>query len=376
MGGEREYRLRSGDKRRVNSERHRPSFEPEVGKRSGVDDFRVELYGIGKQTLGQARAGCHDSRDVESYVSQARAAMERLAAGNASADAHVSVASAREFVRLVDEAKKSFANGRRSPGEIEALTGSIAAVTSEAAPHLARAFTPSAQAGVRIPGMRNRAFDQEAAIWSTVDESPSALAERVTSGPCEPLPFRDRIQASFGKHDISGTRAYIGGAAGAAARKLGARAFARGDAIAFADGAVDLFTAAHEAAHVVQQRAGVALKSELDEPGDEFEQHADAVAEAVVRGEHAAPILDRMANTGATAAMRAPAVQRNTGHSTGGGSVPFGHPSYKTKVEFGSGSITGAVTLTLETDPPRFRLRKTISARSRTARRSTSETSR
>jgi hypothetical protein len=53
----------------------------------------------------------------------------------------------------------------------------------------------------------------------------------------------------------------------------------------------DLFTSAHEAAHVVQQRAGVQLRGGIGEVGDPFEQHADAVAERVVRGESAEHLL-------------------------------------------------------------------------------------
>jgi hypothetical protein len=51
----------------------------------------------------------------------------------------------------------------------------------------------------------------------------------------------------------------------------------------------------------VQQRAGVALKGDIDQSGDEYEQHADAVADAVVRGDSAEPLLDRMAGRGASA---------------------------------------------------------------------------
>src|SRR5690606_33750375 len=76
------------------------------------------------------------------------------------------------------------------------------------------------------------------------------------AGAGGPLPFGPALQASFGRHDLSGVRAHVGGAAGEAARALGARAYTLGEDLAF-DGAPSLELVAHEAAHVVQQRAGV-----------------------------------------------------------------------------------------------------------------------
>jgi hypothetical protein len=78
---------------------------------------------------------------------------------------------------------------------------------------------------------------------------------------------------------------------------MGSQAYTAGDRIAFRS-APNLNLAAHEAAHVVQQRAGVQLKDGVGRPGDAYEQQADAVAEAVERGESAAPILDRKVAAG------------------------------------------------------------------------------
>jgi hypothetical protein len=61
--------------------------------------------------------------------------------------------------------------------------------------------------------------------------------------------------------------------------------------VAFA-GAPNLHTAAHEAAHVIQQRAGVQLKGGVGEVGDPYERHADAVADAVVQGKSSEALLD------------------------------------------------------------------------------------
>jgi len=87
------------------------------------------------------------------------------------------------------------------------------------------------------------------------------------------LPHADRIQALFGRHSIAGVDAHIGGPAKQASDALGAHAYATGSSVAFGH-APDLHTAAHEAAHVIQQRAGVHLKGGLGEVGDTHERHA------------------------------------------------------------------------------------------------------
>ncbi|MEO8701021.1 MAG: DUF4157 domain-containing protein [Kofleriaceae bacterium] len=135
-------------------------------------------------------------------------------------------------------------------------------------------------------------------------DDPSAVAARGTSGGGGQLPHLDAIQKSFGKHDVSGVSAHSDGAAEKATDELGAKAFATGDRVAFGSGSPDLHTAAHEAAHVVQQRDGVQLKGLDGGSGDAHEQHADAVADAVVSGKSAEGLLD--SKPGAAG----PAVQR------------------------------------------------------------------
>ncbi len=115
-----------------------------------------------------------------------------------------------------------------------------------------------------------------------------------TRGGGGALPHGDTIQASFGRHDVSAVQAHTGGAATAACEAMGATAYATGSDVAFA-GAPDLHTAAHEAAHVVQQRGGVSLKGGVGQVGDVYEQHADQVADAVVSGRSAEGLLDRFA---------------------------------------------------------------------------------
>jgi len=131
---------------------------------------------------------------------------------------------------------------------------------------------------------------------------PSAAAAGVAGGGGQ-LPHYDTIQAAFGAHDVGGVSAHTGGDAAGACASMGAAAYATGDQVAFA-GAPDLHTAAHEAAHVVQQRAGVQLKGGVGEAGDAYEQHADQVADAVVRGESAEALLGDPAASGGGAGVQ------------------------------------------------------------------------
>ncbi len=136
---------------------------------------------------------------------------------------------------------------------------------------------------------------------SRTDDDAPAAAARGVGGSAGPLPHLDAIQRSFGRHDVTRVQAHADAAAVAGARDLGAEAFALGDHVAFG-GPPSLHTAAHEAAHVVQQRAGVHLKGGVGEAGDRYEQHADAVADLVVQGRSSEAMLDKMAGGGHAAA--------------------------------------------------------------------------
>jgi hypothetical protein len=148
----------------------------------------------------------------------------------------------------------------------------------------------------------NRAFGQLLSV--------QAAANAGTRDAGGPLPHAAAIQRSFGAHDVSGIRAHRGRDATEAARAMGAEAFATGQHVAFGR-TPDLHTAAHEAAHVIQQRAGVQLKGGVGEAGDPYERQADAVADLVVQGRSAEPILDQYSNL--SAAPRAQVVQRKVG---------------------------------------------------------------
>jgi Domain of unknown function (DUF4157) len=141
------------------------------------------------------------------------------------------------------------------------------------------------------------------------DERTHQAAAEGISGTGGSLPYLDTIQQAFGRHSVAHVEAHTDGAAEAGARAMGAEAFATGNHVAFA-GAPSLHTAAHEAAHVVQQAVGVHLACGVGEAGDAYERQADAVADRVVRGESAEDLLGAAEDGAGPRAWEAGAVQR------------------------------------------------------------------
>ena len=140
-------------------------------------------------------------------------------------------------------------------------------------------------------------FDFASLPIATAGSGTEAIAAQGVRGAQGPLPHLATIQPLFGDHDLRGVRAAIGGGAASAGRRLGAAAYAQGDRVGFRR-SPDLFTAAHEAAHVVQQRSGRVAAGRAH-PGDALEREADAAAQRVVRGESAAGGLGARAGGGA-----------------------------------------------------------------------------
>lgn len=116
------------------------------------------------------------------------------------------------------------------------------------------------------------------------------IARTATSTPAAPLPFKDRIQASFGAHDLDEIKSHQGPIATTSARALGATAFAVGEHAVFAR-SPSLYEAAHEAAHIVRARSGAGPNSGLNRPGDVHEERAHAAARLVEQGASAESIL-------------------------------------------------------------------------------------
>jgi hypothetical protein len=182
--------------------------------------------------------------------------------------------------------------------------------------------TPSSASasGLRAAASRVDGFAAQAALLSPVQRKGGgedasevhAAAAQGISGSGGALPHAAQIQRSFGAYDVSHVTAHTDSAAAAGSAAMGAEAYATGSHVAFG-GSPSLHTAAHEAAHVVQQQAGVSLSGGVGKSGDAYEQHADKVADAVVAGQSAEPLLAQMAGGGGGGAVQAKAVQRHEG---------------------------------------------------------------
>ena len=122
-----------------------------------------------------------------------------------------------------------------------------------------------------------------------------AAASQGVKGSAGSLPYLSKIQESFGKHSVSSVKAFTDDKAKAANEAMGSHAYAKGDKVAFGEGGVNLHTVAHEAAHIIQQRAGIKPPGGVGTPGDPLEQQADEVADEVVQGHSAESMLDRIA---------------------------------------------------------------------------------
>jgi len=175
----------------------------------------------------------------------------------------------------------------------------------------------------------NQAMVQLAGDAGGESDAVHAAAARGVEGSGGSLPHAERIQASFGRHDVSNVQAHVGGAAQEATAAMGATAYATGNQVAFG-GAPDLHTAAHEAAHVVQQRAGVQLKGGVGQVGDRYEQHADTVADAVVAGRSAEALLDPYAPSGG---------EKSTVQRKAGVAIQMAKPDKATAVNLQSGCV-------------------------------------
>jgi hypothetical protein len=144
-------------------------------------------------------------------------------------------------------------------------------------------------------------------LYGGTGDSPELVkqaAARGVQGSATSLPYLDRLQQSFGPaHDLSNVQAHVGGQAAEANRSMSSLAYATGNAVAFR-GSPDLKLAAHEAAHVVQQRAGVSLPGGVGQSGDAYERNADAVADRVASGRSASDLLPQGGGTGGQSVQR------------------------------------------------------------------------
>jgi hypothetical protein len=236
-----------------------------------------------RDVSGLAPAAPSEAAELRNNQQKAgnKAGAARAAHARAGADSGIQPSSATlyEDARLALERRPGAQEPRR-PGPASDYDSIIAA-----------ANRPAVQAA------RQRAADGHALDAEIIHRA----AGQGIRGSGDALPHRDTIQRSFGRHDIGHVSAHVGGVASEAADTMGAQAYTIGHHVAFRS-APDLHTAAHEAAHVVQQRGGVQLRNGVGAAGDTYERHADAVADAVVAGRSAAPLLDAAPGAGASSA--------------------------------------------------------------------------
>lgn len=162
------------------------------------------------------------------------------------------------------------------------------------------------------------------------------VARAGLSGPSRPFPYAERISAAFGAHAPEGLRAHIGPAARAANKGLSAEGYVWKGRAAFAR-MPDLHTAAHEAAHMVHQaHGGVSARYGVGAVSDRSEAFADRVADAVVQGRSAEPLLAAPPSIGGT--VSAPVLQMKAKITRNGG-VDTDTPweEIQTKLNFKSG---------------------------------------
>jgi hypothetical protein len=149
-----------------------------------------------------------------------------------------------------------------APVQARASSGSSASVEDwQMSPGLSSAFGLDSSSDPQpAQSVQRKAMTGPVQARGNLGGDVTAIAGHGVAGASSSLPYLDTIQRSFGSHDVSGTRVQVGGAATEASHAIGAQAYATGDRVAFA-AAPDLHTAAHEAAHVVQQRAGARLET-------------------------------------------------------------------------------------------------------------------
>ena len=154
----------------------------------------------------------------------------------------------------------------------------------------------------------------QAAIRAVFERGAGPPGRDIAPHASRPLPHLPSIERSFGPdHDLSGVRAQVGGSASDWNARLGAAASTRGERIAFST-EPSVEEAAHEAAHVVQQRQGAHPPGGVSRAGDRWERQADAIALRVVRGEPAIDLLGRASAAGPIA--DAPVQTRLIAHGT------------------------------------------------------------
>ncbi|HEX4417443.1 MAG TPA: DUF4157 domain-containing protein [Kofleriaceae bacterium] len=264
--------------------------------------------------LDRAREGAeldlaHEARRHGLALEQVRALWDRAQTEATDTWGRCDAAGARAaFHRLVRGARSDV--GRRTLVEAEAARWDTAAAHDGAT----AAAVPDGGADTGATTATDAATAATATATATAaapgcDAEVTAAARAGVAEPGGALPHLDVLQRAFGAaYDLSAVEAHVGGAAARASARIGANGYAFGRHVAFAS-FPSLFLAAHEAAHVVQQRTGGPRTGGVDRDGDDHEHHADTVAAHVVSGMSVAHLFG--GGTGASSV----AVQRRRRHA-------------------------------------------------------------
>lgn len=166
-------------------------------------------------------------------------------------------------------------------------------------------------------------LQRDVAVNGTDKLNVSTQASAAVASAGSTLPHQERLQPLFGHHDLSTIRAHTNSASQQATRNAGANGLATGSDVAFA-AEPDVALAAHEAAHIIQQRGGASPSGGVGDSGDTWEKNAEEVAELASRGESVEHLLDPFARSGGsnTAATGGP-VQLSIGVHVGAAGDQF-----------------------------------------------------
>jgi Domain of unknown function (DUF4157) len=194
--------------------------------------------------------------------------------------------------------------------------GSSQACVSHDAPPATSPATQRKRAQHLSHSLADIALQKPAERATQNDASPQAIQQAAAQGrgtPTTSLPHAHHLQQAFGHHSIHNIQAHLNPRARASAQAMQATAFASGEHIVFAN-TPDVHTVAHEAAHVVQQRAGVRLPTHVGTEEDRYEQQAEAVAKRVAAGRSAQDLLDRLSPQSSERPTHQPEQQGQVSH--------------------------------------------------------------
>lgn len=144
-----------------------------------------------------------------------------------------------------------------------------------------------AGSGNRITGLHrtvgNQSVQATAGAGNDSGDSPASIAREGVSGSGDSIPHADTLRPVFPDVDLSTINAHTGPRARDATDRLGAEAYATGDAIAFRR-SPSRSLVAHEVVHVLQQRSARRDPSAVGQEGDRFERAANSRASRVTAG--------------------------------------------------------------------------------------------